>query len=163
MTPVWTVAALHDNKTMNECTHCSNSNLQFLCEYPIRQSNHDVGKVTPVRGTKCGYVAYSSLNNWNHVFADVILQYRLTPVPPSLYKNNIKTHTCIYGQKNRKFHTHSVAKLSAHQSLKMWHRFSTISHLCLLSIMYIWKVGVASPAVTVGKKADSVHLQLGIN
>jgi len=57
----------------------------------IRQSNHDVGKVTPVTATSCGYVGYSSLNKWNHDLADVISQYRLTLVPPpDFYKNNIK-------------------------------------------------------------------------
>lgn len=127
---------------MNGHAYCSNTNLQFLCECPIRQSNHHVGKVTPVRATSCGYVGYSSLNKWSHVLADVISQYGLTLVPPHLYKSNIKIHTCIYGQKNRKFHRQSVAKTRAHQSLKMWHGFSTISHLLpLVSITYLWKVG----------------------
>lgn len=83
---------------MNAPTVVTATAVQFLCECPNRQSNHDVGKVTPVRATSCGYVGYYSLSKWNHVLADVISQYRLTPVPPNLYKNNIKTCTCIYEQ-----------------------------------------------------------------
>ena len=74
------------------------------------------------------------------------------------------TRTSIYRQHNRTFHTQSVAKLSTHQSLKMWQRFSAISHLLPpVSITYLWRLDVASPTVTVGKGADTVRLQLGIN
>ena len=142
MTAGWTAAALHDNKVTNECTDCTNSNWLFLCECPSDSLTTMLGRSQQPEPLAVGmWVIPASvggtmtLHTWSHSTG----WHRF---PLILYKNNIKTRNCIYGQKNRTFHTQSVAKPRAHQSMKMWHRFSAISHLLpLVSITYLWKVG----------------------